>query len=246
MSFILDALKKLDREKEAREPGVIMVGPVPWGQRDRRRRGPGLAVAGAVLVVALGVTFLWLRPGSEPPPAGSRDTGTAARPEETAAPAPEAATASETTPTLPVAPTGRAARPTEAGSTAPPPRGRPQPGESTSPMRRGTAPAPPALAEWTETEDATPEPMDLVAPHEGEPEIPAVEAAPEEVAAAPAVPPGPEYRLTAISSRDGRPIALVNDRLVREGDSFDGITIVRIGETEVEIEVDGKRKTIGF
>lgn len=246
MSFILDALKKLEREKEAREPGVVMVGPVPWGERDRSRRGPGLAVAGAVLVVALGVAFLWLRSGSGSPAAGSRDEGTAVPSEETAAPAPKAATASEATRTLPVAPTGRAARPTEAGSTAPPPRGRPQPGEATAPVARGAAPAPPGLAERTETEGATPEPMDLVAPHEGEPEIPAAETAPEDVAAAPAGPPGPEYRLTAISSRDGRPIALLNDRLVREGDSFDGITIVRIGEADVEIEVDGKRKMIGF
>ena len=28
MSFILDALKKLEREKRSAEPGVVMVGPV--------------------------------------------------------------------------------------------------------------------------------------------------------------------------------------------------------------------------
>jgi hypothetical protein len=56
----------------------------------------------------------------------------------------------------------------------------------------------------------------------------------------------PRYRLTAISERDGRPIALLNDRLVREGDRFGDIHVIRIGATEVEIEVDGERLTVGF
>jgi hypothetical protein len=59
-------------------------------------------------------------------------------------------------------------------------------------------------------------------------------------------PPPPEIRLNAISVRDGRPIALINDRLVREGDSFDGIRILRIGEAEVEVEVRGQRRVIRF
>jgi hypothetical protein len=63
---------------------------------------------------------------------------------------------------------------------------------------------------------------------------------------APASAPVPEFRLTAISTRDGEPIALLNDRLVREGDSFDGVSVIRIGATEVEIEVGGERRTIGF
>jgi hypothetical protein len=56
----------------------------------------------------------------------------------------------------------------------------------------------------------------------------------------------PEFRLTAISTRDGEPIALLNDRLVREGDRFDGVRVIRIGVAEIEIEVDGERRTIGF
>jgi hypothetical protein len=58
--------------------------------------------------------------------------------------------------------------------------------------------------------------------------------------------PEPEFRLTAISTRDGEPIALLNDRLVREGDSFEGVRVIRIGVADVEIEVDGERRTIGF
>jgi hypothetical protein len=53
-------------------------------------------------------------------------------------------------------------------------------------------------------------------------------------------------RLTAISERDGHPVALLNDRLVREGDSFDGVRVLRIHATEVEVEVDGERRIVGF
>jgi hypothetical protein len=41
-------------------------------------------------------------------------------------------------------------------------------------------------------------------------------------------------------------VAVLNDRIVREGDSVDGVLVVRIGETEVEIEVKGKRRVIRF
>jgi hypothetical protein len=52
--------------------------------------------------------------------------------------------------------------------------------------------------------------------------------------------------LQAISSRDGKPIALVCDRRVREGDAFDGVTIVRIGDAEVEVEWKGQRSILRF
>ncbi len=38
----------------------------------------------------------------------------------------------------------------------------------------------------------------------------------------------------------------MNDRLVREGDSFDGIRILKIGDAEVEVEVAGQRRTLRF
>jgi hypothetical protein len=55
-----------------------------------------------------------------------------------------------------------------------------------------------------------------------------------------------DLQLNAISQRDGRPLALINDHLVFEGDSFDGVKILRIGETEVEVEVRGKRRVLRF
>ena len=73
-------------------------------------------------------------------------------------------------------------------------------------------------------------------------------AAPAPIAAAPAPPPAraSELRLSAISERDGRPIAVVNDRVVGEGDTVEGARVVRIGATEVDVEVDGARRTLRF
>jgi hypothetical protein len=55
-----------------------------------------------------------------------------------------------------------------------------------------------------------------------------------------------ELHLTAISRRDGRPVALINDRLVFEGDGFDDVKVLRIGETEVEVEVRGQKRILRF
>jgi hypothetical protein len=73
-------------------------------------------------------------------------------------------------------------------------------------------------------------------------------SAPAPIAAAPAPPPARavELRLSAISERDGRPIAVVNDRVVGEGDTVSGARVVRIAPTEVDVEVDGARRTLRF
>jgi len=45
---------------------------------------------------------------------------------------------------------------------------------------------------------------------------------------------------------DGKPIAVINDRRVYEGDKIDGATVVRIGEREVELELDGRKFTLSL
>jgi hypothetical protein len=81
---------------------------------------------------------------------------------------------------------------------------------------------------------------------------PATAAPPAAPAPAPALPlpsppeAGAEFRLNAITVQDGHPVAVLNDRIVREGDSFEGVRVLRIGETEVEIEVRGERRVIRF
>jgi len=59
-------------------------------------------------------------------------------------------------------------------------------------------------------------------------------------------PAGPVLTLHAISEQNGAPVAVVNERVVREGDSFDGVRILRIGAAEVEVEVAGARRTLRF
>ena len=71
-------------------------------------------------------------------------------------------------------------------------------------------------------------------------------SAPAPMAAAPAPPRAIDLRLSAISERDGRPVAVVNDRVVGEGDTVEGARVVRIAPTEVDVEVDGARRTLRF
>ena len=181
MSLILDALRKLEHEKNAREPGVLVVGSVPWGER-RRPRWP-LALAASALVALAIAGWWWLRPTPHP----------------TAATPGSVSPASTLSPRVAVSPTA-------------PPRATLAPSS--------TGPAPPARR--------------LAVPTPGG-------AAATETRPAPV-----ELRLNAITSRDGRPVALVNDRLVFEGDSFDGVRILRIGEAEVEVEVRGQRRVLRF
>ena len=198
MSLILDALKKLEHEKNAREPGVLVVGSVPWGER-RRSRLP-LALAATALVALAFAGWWWLRPTPQP---------TAAAPVRVSpAPVSAAPTASPVVASTPTAP--------------PPP-------ETLAPS--STASVPPARRPAVPTLDETPRPP----------------ARPEGAAAAAGTRTAPDdLRLNAITRRDGRPVALVNDRLVFEGDSFDGVRILRIGEAEVEVEVRGQRRVLRF
>ena len=59
-------------------------------------------------------------------------------------------------------------------------------------------------------------------------------------------PPRRSPALQAISRRDGRPVAIIDGRLVHEGDQYDDIVILRIGEDEVELELDGRRQVLRF
>jgi hypothetical protein len=208
VSLILDALRKLDKEKDAREPGVVVVGSVPWG-RSQRSSFPIALVGVAAGLVALVAAGWWLLRPAAP-------AKTAPAP-ATAVPAPGAGPV-ECLPLPRPVPTPAAAE------VAPPPRRAPLP----EPRRAPEAPA--AIAPAANPPAPAGSPADT--------------AAPEPPAAAPAAPDG--LRLQAIAERDGHPVALINDRLVREGDSFEGVTVVRIGTAEVEVEVRGQRRVLRF
>ncbi len=201
MSLILDALKKLERDKEAREANVLVVGSVPWGTRTRSRR-PLAAAAVTLVLVALVAFMLWPRNRTPRPP-------TAAPSPAVPSPAPAAAAGP------PFVPPRTTAAPSGAAATAPQPR-------------------PPSLPS-ARPDTSNRQPAE------------AIESPVEVAAAARRSPPGTEeLHLNAISQRDGRPVALINDRLVFEGDGFDGVKVLRIRETEVEIEVRGVKRVLRF
>jgi hypothetical protein len=191
VSLILDALKKLERDKDAREPNVLVVGSVPWGTRARSRLPLVVAIVAAGLV-ALVALALWMR-----------------APRPVAPPALPVAS----TPAAPATPIASAMppRPTAASSAA---LAAPEPRRPSLPPDRTQAPDRGATATRdTATRDGS----------------------------------GPDdLRLNAISQRNGRPVALINDRLVFEGEGFDGMKVLHIGETEVEVEVRGVKRVLRF
>ena len=56
----------------------------------------------------------------------------------------------------------------------------------------------------------------------------------------------PELRLTAISRQDGKPVAILNDTLVHEGDTLGAVKVLTIGVASIEVEVHGRRRTLAF
>lgn len=178
MSLVLEALRKLDREKGRDERGFVVMAAAPWPTR--ARRVPLWVAAGVAAVAAAAAVFLMMRPP---------------RPSAPALPAASAAMAAAS-----ASPSTPAASPTPA-ATLPMPVYVPAP-------RRAATPAPPPPT-------ASP-------------------------AAAPAL------RLQAVSERDGRPIALINDRLLRVGDEIEGMKVLAIRADEVDLEIKGRRTTLRF
>ncbi len=186
MSLVLEALKKLDREKGRDERGFVVMAAAPWPTR-AARRWPAWAALGMATAAAV-AAVLALR--TTPAPA--------------ALPTPPAAVVTPR-PAASVAATGVA-------TVAPP---------VAAPGRRETR------------QDAA----DTKAP------LVKLAAAPSPLAPRPA---NPELRLQAISERDGQPIAIINDHLVRVGDEVDGIRVLAIRGAEVDVEVRGRRTTLRF
>ncbi len=189
MSLILEALRKLERDKDSPERGFVVMTHVPWAQGRSSSRLVGIgALAVALALGGLAMTLWRGRVGK--------------------APGPEA----------------------KVVATAPP---------SVAPSAPPASPASP-----------TPAPFDAKAlALESVKNAGPVPAAPPPLAEAAQKPRSStlaELRLNAISQKDGQPVAVVNDRLVHEGDVFDGIRVIRIGETEVEVEVRGQHRILTF
>jgi hypothetical protein len=187
--LILEALKKLEREKRTPERGFLVTTSVAWPSRGRLSAA---YVLGGLALAAAGALGAWLVLG------GSRPRPVAVAP---APPVPS---------TLPAPPA------TTLAALAP------------APVRLPPSPSPRPFA------PAVVEPRRARAPAEPE-NLPTPEPTPDS-----------ELRLEAVSRRDGQPVAVLSGRLVHEGDAFDNVRVLRIGETEVELEVDGQRRVLRF
>jgi hypothetical protein len=189
LSLILEALKKLDREKKAPDRGFLVVGAVPWPAPRPRQWTPLLLVVAVGAAAGSALWLAWRARGHEEAPSHAVTSTTMAA----AAP--------------------RAAAPVVGASVV------------------GAPPStlPPLVEGRTRVPDTRP----------------AAER-PAEQAGRPAAAPAAGLLLQAISERDGKPIAVLNGRVVHEGDHFDGVTVVRIGADEVEIEVQGHRRVLRF
>ena len=202
MSLILEALKKLEREKQAGARGFVVLSHLPWTGARSGRKAMVTALIASVAVAAGGAAvWRWRRAAGAP---------------AVTAPAPS------------FSPTAAPSMP-DPGPEMPSARVAPPEQVDTRPVA-ARPPAPPAS---------------LLAPPK------AADSQPRSSADAPAgqgtaLGKAVELRLNAISVKDGHPVAILNDRLVREGDMFDGIRVLRIGDAEVEVEVAGERRTLRF
>lgn len=233
MSLILEALKKLDREKQAPDRGLVVVGPAAWPSVSEGRTG---MVAGAwalgILAVAVVGGAVWIfQGGRHPAPSSSTPAtpvaGGVPAAAAGAAPAPAALPPTNRSAAQPPAPSGG-----NFGSLSRPAGA---PSSKSAPASSKTGPA--SATGSGETSGA-----ETVAANSAK-----ETAEPRPARAKEPRPAGAEaYQLQAISAQEGHPVAILNDHLVREGDSFDGVKVLRIGADEVEIEVAGRRRVLKF
>jgi len=196
MSFILDALRKVDQEN--RTDGEV-VPPVAAIERLRQERLYRRRQYAAMAVIAFGsaaATALLLR---------TTPTETKSSPE----PAPQTAVVQ---------------------------------GPVETPAPEGE---PPITEAETAAPEPTPGPVEAIVaePAPSEPG-PAGEPAPAPAKAPDLPPEPPRLVLQGTSILDGRPVAVISDRRVFEGDTIEGAVVIRIEERSVELEFEGRRFTL--
>jgi hypothetical protein len=197
VSLILEALRKLEKEKATADRGFVVLGAASW-PAPVARRWPVVAIGAAVLLAAGAVWWMTQR--------GPRDAPAVPAAQAVAERQPPPAPASVATTLAPAPATVPFVAPPVVAASRPRPI-TPSEAAAPAPARPATvAPAAPAATATTER----------------------------------------RVQLQAITARDGRPLALVNDRLMGEGEEFEGIRIVAIRPDEVEVEVDGRRRVLKF
>jgi len=221
MSYILDALKKLETEKERKARGGGMVniagelfkdGPAPHKERHNWPVVLGLVLLASL--VTFGATFLLLRDGK-----GERHRVSA----PPALPVPSRAAPTVPTPTIPPAPVPK-----------PPVSGQlPGPPAVAAPRHAVATPAPVAKARQAPSATRHP-PVAKPAP----PSVPAAgggHAEPSRPVAVSLVPAPADIKVSGIAWQEHRAASrvVVNGFLLREGDAVSGARIVEIFQNRV-------------
>ena len=239
MSFILDALRKVEDEKrrgpgsQSTDPGLGEAGGI--GRRRQTAVMSVIALASALVTAA--VLSLFMLDKSDPTSPQSLDESVSAR----SLPEPAATLA--------------LADGDDELQLLPPlaqPEREPEPDPTTLEARSAPASAPATLEETPPAEALLPERaapirvvgrgqtarVDFATPFDpdGSEELPEPETFPvgSDVAS-------PSLVLQGTSVIDGNPVAVISDQRVFEGDFIEGARVVRIGEREVELELEGQR-----
>jgi hypothetical protein len=245
VSLILEALKKLERDRQTHERGFLVLAPSAWSPRGERPRMRAAALAGAAALSGAAVAAFLLRPAPTAAPAAG--TSGAASAAATGAVVPAVAPVTLAAARAAGAPLSVSR--TAAGPSAPRVAVRWKGRQAAAPS--AAAPAP--LAAASAALEPAPTPItetavtETAAPPAPEPDADApVEDTAEAAPAPPAAAADQPLRLEAITERDGQPVAVVSGQVVRVGDQIGAATIVRIGVAEIEIETAGRRRIIRF
>jgi len=234
MSFILDALRKIDRGRKTEPPRpedlVEMEGGRQWGTKRR-----GLPVSVAILsVLALGLSaYALLRtlgpdavaPSSSPPdPSPS-----------TAPSSPPSLSLSDSRSSSPVAPVGLAAPLAKSAVVVAPTPSSPPASSPADSLDSALETGPPVRLVGR---NASPEEPSNLSDPPG-PSGSEVEPAPSDLGLPPLV-------LQGTSVVGERPVAVVNYQRIFEGDIIEGARVVKISDRAVELSFQGRRFTLRF
>ena len=229
MSYILDALKKADAERErSAVPGLHahpQDGPAGHGRRDGGLRWPLWALAASVLLAAALAWQLWSQRGVRLPPLMAE-----APPLPTPAPEPSPAPVPAPAPApAPAPPPAPAPTPSPAPVTPPVTAAAPAPAP---PPRTAPAPAPAPVAR-----DVTPPAAKPAAP--AEPRVPSLNELPADVRAG--LPPLAISGAVFSPSPSAR-MLFINGLVLREGEAVaDGVVVERIGASASVLSTRGQR-----
>jgi len=250
MSYILEALKKAQAERQLGNAPTIHAPPPMYAAPDRAQGGNkrylAIGLGAGVLVAA--AALLWPRQGAEPPvrlaqgpaPGSAPVTAPAPAPAPAApapppAPAPEPAAAAVTTPPAASAPLVRATAPVAAKSA---------PAPTPAPAKPSAAPRPTAQVPPAEPPRVEPAPVAAVTPPAGEENLRSLQQLPESLRREI---PQVAFGGYIYSPTPGESLLLVDKTLRREGEEVaPGLVLERLTAKAAVMNYRGTRYRVAY